>query len=87
MDSVERNILASQGCLGKWQSSLLSLADRNLAEGNYSSAVEWVRKARDLPREVPRDSVDPTKYRALAGLSSSGGNCRGIRYSAITENS
>lgn len=58
IDSVKRDILASQGYLTEWQSILLSAAYSDLAQGNRSSAMEWAGKARDLPREPPRDTGD-----------------------------
>jgi hypothetical protein len=59
IDSVKRDILAAQGYLTEWQSSLLLAAYTDLAQGNRSSAMEWAGKARDLPREPPRDVGDP----------------------------
>jgi endoglycosylceramidase len=59
IDSVKQDILASQGYLTEWQSSLLSVAYTDLSQGNRSSAMEWAGKARDLPREPPRDVGDP----------------------------
>jgi len=65
VSSVRQDMLDSQGHLGKWQLFLLTQAYENLDQGNYTSAVEWARQAKDLPREsVPQ--ADPT----LAGVLS-----------------
>ena len=69
VDSVEQEILASQGQLGVWQSILLSRAHKSLTEGNYSSAREWAKQARDLPRETPREMVDPALSTVLCEAS------------------
>lgn len=69
IDSVKREILASQGYLTEWQSSLLSAAYTDLARGNCSAATEWAGKARDLPRERPRDVGDPVLLNIIWQLS------------------
>ncbi len=60
IDSVKHDILASQGRLSTWQSILLSHAYESLTQGNQSSALEWAKQARDLPREPPSEKADPT---------------------------
>jgi hypothetical protein len=60
VDSVREEILSSQGFLGGWQSTLISHAYASLAEGNYTSAIEWATEAGDLPREPPPDKLDST---------------------------
>ena len=64
VDSVRQGILDSQGFLGEWQSTLLSHVYESLAQGNYSSAVEWAKNADDLPREPPHDDANE----ALSGF-------------------
>jgi endoglycosylceramidase len=69
INSVEREILASQGQLGTWQSILLSRAHESLSEGNYSSAREWATQAKDQPREMPREILDPALSTVLWQMS------------------
>jgi endoglycosylceramidase len=69
INSVERDILGSQGQLGTWQSILLSRAHVSLSEGNCSSAREWAKQARDQPREMPREIVDPALSTVLWQMS------------------
>jgi len=69
VDSIRQDIMASQDHLTKWQSVLISQAYESLDEGNYTSAVEWGKQARDLPREIPRDSLDAYLQTMLWGAS------------------
>jgi hypothetical protein len=58
VDSVKEEMLSSQGFLGEWQSTLLSHAYESLAQGNYTSAMEWAKQTRDLPTEPPPEELD-----------------------------
>jgi len=69
INSVEREILTSQGRLDTWQSILLSRAHQSLSEGNYSSAREWAKQAKDQPREPPDEMVNPALSTVLLGVS------------------
>ncbi len=60
VNSVRQDILDSQGYLSNWQLVLLSQAYESLEQGNYTSAIEWAKQAKDLPREPVREKADPT---------------------------
>jgi endoglycosylceramidase len=60
VNSMRQDILNSQGYLSKWQLVLLSQAYENLDQGNYTSAIEWAKQAKDLPRESAPQKADPT---------------------------
>jgi len=60
VNSVRQDILNSQGYLSKWQLVLLSQAYESLDQGNYTSAIEWAKQAKDLPREPAPQKADPT---------------------------
>jgi len=60
VNSVRQDILNSQGYLSKWQLVLLSQAYESLDQGNYTSAIEWTKQAKDLPREPALQKADPT---------------------------
>ena len=60
VNSVRQDILNSQGYLSKWQLVLLSQAYDSLGQGNYTSAIEWAKQAKDLPREPAPQKADPT---------------------------
>ena len=51
VNAARQNILSSQGFLTKWQLVLLSQAYETLDQGNYTSVIEWARRAKDLPLE------------------------------------
>jgi hypothetical protein len=60
VDSAREEILSSQGSLSEWQSTLISHAYVSLAQGNYTSAVEFAKQASDLPIEPPPEKLDST---------------------------
>jgi len=59
VNSVRQEILSSQGYLSKWQLVLLSQAYESLDQGNYTSAIEWAKRAKDLPLEPAPEKTDP----------------------------
>jgi hypothetical protein len=59
VNSVRQEILGSQGYLSKWQLVLLSQAYESLDQGNYTSAIEWAKRAKDLPLEPAPEKTDP----------------------------
>jgi hypothetical protein len=65
VDSAREEILSSQGFLDEWQSTLISHAYVNLAQGNYTSAIEMAQQARDLPRIPPPEKLDSTLHDML----------------------
>jgi len=69
VNSVRQDILNSQDYLSKWQLVLLSQAYESLGQGNYTSAIEWAKQARDLPREPAPERVDPTLHGVLWAVS------------------
>ena len=67
IDSVRREILASQGHVGESRRSYLARAYRSLPEGDYSSAVEWAKMARSEqdPRHVSLEASQDETDRTL----------------------
>jgi hypothetical protein len=69
VNSVRQDILNSQGYLSKWQLVLLSQAYESLDQGNYTSAIEWAKQTKDLPREPAPEQVNPALHGVLWAVS------------------
>jgi endoglycosylceramidase len=59
VNSVSQGVLGSQGYLSKMQLFLLLQADKSLDQGNYKSAIEFAKRAEDLPHEPAPEEADP----------------------------
>ena len=69
VESVRRQLLASQGNLTRWQLTLLSNAYESLASGEYVLAMEWAEKATNAPKESSYDGEHIISFDAVRLVS------------------